>query len=163
MGTAALVLGILQFICLGPIATILAIIFGAIGVKKANRGQATNKGTALWGMWLGIVGAILFVIGGILFAVLASAGVIMVASSVDMANNSKTGLVDGNYVMSPNGSVHINERCSYSGKVENVDTKAVTKDILVAGEGPVECAATGTPKLVTFQVVGGVAKIVSSS
>jgi hypothetical protein len=37
-------------------ASILAIIFGAIGVNRAKDGLATNMTMARWGMWLGIVG-----------------------------------------------------------------------------------------------------------
>ena len=54
MGTAALVLGILSFLC-GWILGLLAIIFGAIGIARANRGEATNKGMAVAGLILGIV------------------------------------------------------------------------------------------------------------
>ncbi|MFF4835623.1 DUF4190 domain-containing protein [Streptomyces sp. NPDC001315] len=64
MGTAALVLGILSAIvfCLWPIAIImgvLGVIFGAIGRKKANRGEATNGGQALAGLICGAVGIVL--------------------------------------------------------------------------------------------------------
>jgi hypothetical protein len=78
MGTAALVMGILQFVCLGFVGSILAIIFGRIGMKKADQGLATNRSSAQWGFWLGIVGLILFVIGIIIwivvFAFAASTG-----------------------------------------------------------------------------------------
>ena len=40
IGTAALVMGILQFVCLGPIGTVLAIIFGRMGMKRVERGEA---------------------------------------------------------------------------------------------------------------------------
>jgi hypothetical protein len=55
MGTAALVLGILGLLC-GGVLAILAIIFGAIGVSKANKGLATNKGAATAGLIMGIIG-----------------------------------------------------------------------------------------------------------
>jgi uncharacterized membrane protein len=78
MGTAALVMGILQFFCLGTIGTILAIVFGKIGMNKAEQGLATNGGSAKAGFILGIIGAVLTVIGIIvyiiLFAVAASSG-----------------------------------------------------------------------------------------
>lgn len=63
LGTAALVMGILQFLCLGLIGSILAIIFGKIGMNKADRGEATNRGVAKAGFILGIIGAVLTVIG----------------------------------------------------------------------------------------------------
>ena len=52
MGTAALVLGIIALFTPFLVAT-LAVIFGYIGLGKCNRGEATNRGMALWGIWLG--------------------------------------------------------------------------------------------------------------
>lgn len=69
MGTAALVLGILQFFCLGTIGAILAIIFGRIGMKRAEQGLATNGGAAKAGFILGIIGVILTVIGIIVWII----------------------------------------------------------------------------------------------
>ena len=63
MGTAALVMGILQFFCLGTVGSILAIVFGKIGMNKADQGLATNRGSAKAGFILGIVGIALTVIG----------------------------------------------------------------------------------------------------
>jgi uncharacterized membrane protein len=63
LGTAALIMGILQFFCLGTIGTILAIVFGKIGMNKAEQGLATNGGSAKAGFILGIIGAVLQVIG----------------------------------------------------------------------------------------------------
>jgi hypothetical protein len=62
MGVAALVMGILQFFCLGLIGSILAVVFGRIGMRKAASGQATNGGTAKAGFVLGIIGLVLFAI-----------------------------------------------------------------------------------------------------
>lgn len=59
MGTAALVLGIVQFLCLGPIGAILAVIFGKIGMNRADQGLATNRGAAKAGFILGIIGLVL--------------------------------------------------------------------------------------------------------
>jgi hypothetical protein len=62
MATASLVLGILGFFL--PILSILALIFGGIGISKANQGAA-GKGLAIAGLVLGIVGtlALLYVLG----------------------------------------------------------------------------------------------------
>ena len=70
MAIAALVLGILTFVCLGPIAGILAIVFGFLGMKKANE-TGTGKGMSIAGIVLGIVGTVLSII---LFIVLVVAG-----------------------------------------------------------------------------------------
>lgn len=66
MGTAALVLGIVGFL-IGP-ASILAIIFGRIGLTRVARGEATNRGVAQAGFVLGIVTLLLWILGLILIA-----------------------------------------------------------------------------------------------
>ena len=72
MGTAALVMGILQFFCLGTIGSVLAILFGKIGMNKADQGLATNRGSAKAGFVLGIVGLALTAVG-IVIAIIAVA------------------------------------------------------------------------------------------
>lgn len=67
MGTAALVMGILQFFCLGTIGSILAIVFGRIGMKRADQGLATNRGSAKAGVILGIIGVVMQVLGILYF------------------------------------------------------------------------------------------------
>jgi len=73
MGTAALIMGILQFFCLGTIGTILAIVFGKIGMNKAEQGLATNGGAAKAGFILGIIGAVLTVIGIVIYIIVFAA------------------------------------------------------------------------------------------
>ncbi|MFD9244167.1 DUF4190 domain-containing protein [Streptomyces sp. NPDC059556] len=63
MGTASMVLGIISVagFCLwglGAILGILALIFGIIGLKKAGRGEATNRGMAVAGIVLGAIGTL---------------------------------------------------------------------------------------------------------
>ncbi|WP_026922505.1 DUF4190 domain-containing protein [Glycomyces arizonensis] len=63
MGTSALVLGIVGLVtswipyvaCFGWVMCILAIIFGGIGLSRANKGEATNKGAAVTGLVLGVL------------------------------------------------------------------------------------------------------------
>lgn len=74
MGTAALIMGILQFFCLGLIGSILAIVFGKIGMNKAEAGEANNHGTAKAGFILGIIGVILFLIGIVIWIILIATG-----------------------------------------------------------------------------------------
>ncbi|MFF3330058.1 DUF4190 domain-containing protein [Streptomyces sp. NPDC002888] len=77
LGTTGLVLGIIGVVCsvtfflwfFGVILGILAIIFGAIGRGKANRGEATNKGAATAGLVCGIVATVILpLLGLLLFA-----------------------------------------------------------------------------------------------
>ena len=159
MGTAALVMGILQFVCLGPIASILAIVFGAIGRSKAKQGLATNGGVATAGFWLGIAGLILSVIGAIIFAIVLALGINVASDTLDPVNNQQTGLADGSYSMDPDTYLHVNDRCSYIGTPTDVDSgQAATSRVTVVGEGAVQCAVT-SPDMVEFVVSGGVAEI----
>ncbi|MFG3509869.1 DUF4190 domain-containing protein [Streptomyces sp. NPDC047821] len=64
MGITALVLGIIAVVLfcfwgLGIILGVLALIFGVIGRKKAQRGEANNHGMALAGIILGAVGIVI--------------------------------------------------------------------------------------------------------
>jgi len=61
MAVAALVLGILTFVCLGPIAGVLAIVFGILGIKKANE-VGTGRGMSIAGIILGAVGSVIAII-----------------------------------------------------------------------------------------------------
>jgi len=62
-------MGILQFFCLGTIGSVLALIFGKIGMNKADQGLATNRGVAKAGFVLGIVGLALTAVGIIVWLI----------------------------------------------------------------------------------------------
>jgi multisubunit Na+/H+ antiporter MnhG subunit len=67
MAVAALVLGIIAvvlcfIVVLNWILALLAIIFGAVGISKANKIGGKGKGMATAGLVLGLVGAILGVV-----------------------------------------------------------------------------------------------------
>ena len=58
-GTAGLVLGIVGTVFswvpfLGFVLGVLAVVFGALGMAAARRGEATNRTEAAWGLGLGI-------------------------------------------------------------------------------------------------------------
>ncbi|MDR0365709.1 MAG: DUF4190 domain-containing protein [Bifidobacteriaceae bacterium] len=55
MGVAALVLGIIGVLGVG-ICAVLAIIFGGLGMRKANKGLASNRNQSQAGMIMGIIG-----------------------------------------------------------------------------------------------------------
>ena len=74
MGTAALVMGILGFLCLPFIGPILAIVFGRIGLKRVAMGQANNAGVAKAGYILGIIGIVIQVIALIVVILIAIFG-----------------------------------------------------------------------------------------
>lgn len=65
MGTAAMVLGILAvcLFCIYGIPSLilgaLALIFGILGRKRVQRGEATNSGQALAGIIMGSIGMVL--------------------------------------------------------------------------------------------------------
>lgn len=68
MGVAAMVLGILS-ICLfclygvaGVVLGVLALIFGILGKKRAERGEATNRGQAKAGIILGSIGIVIGIV-----------------------------------------------------------------------------------------------------
>jgi hypothetical protein len=70
MATAALVLGILALITSftvigGVLLGLLAVIFGVIAMRRANRGLATGRGRAIAGIILGVLG---IVVAGALIA-----------------------------------------------------------------------------------------------
>ncbi|MCP9957062.1 DUF4190 domain-containing protein [Streptomyces sudanensis] len=85
LGTAGLVLGIIGVVCnltvylwfVGLIVGVLAIVFGAIGRGRANRGEATNKGAATAGLVMGIISAVLIPV----ILLVAFAGAVGMASS----------------------------------------------------------------------------------
>lgn len=66
MGVAALVLGVVA-VLIGP-CSILAVIFGRIGLNRVARGEATNRGVAQAGFVLGLVTLALWILGLILLA-----------------------------------------------------------------------------------------------
>ncbi|KUN96137.1 DUF4190 domain-containing protein [Streptomyces caeruleatus] len=75
MGVAALVLGILSccLFCLYGVVSIvlgiLAVIFGVQGRRKAERGEANNRGQAQAGLITGIIGIVLGVLMIVLFII----------------------------------------------------------------------------------------------
>ncbi len=71
MATAALVLGILALVTCwtvigGVLLGLLAVIFGIVGLRRANRGLALGRGRAIAGIILGLLG---IVVAGLLIAV----------------------------------------------------------------------------------------------
>jgi len=79
---------------------------------------------------------------------------------VDPANNAKTGLVDGSYILTTNGSyAKVNDSCGFSGEVENAEGAVVATDIRVVGSGEM-CTLGSATSQVAFVVSAGQAEIV---
>ncbi|MEW2067552.1 DUF4190 domain-containing protein [Streptomyces sp. NPDC007346] len=81
LGTAALVLGIISVVgfCMygvNIILGILALIFGIIGLGRAKRGEATNRGMAIAGIITGSVGIVIgsVILGFIIWAIASGEG-----------------------------------------------------------------------------------------
>ncbi|TJZ57370.1 DUF4190 domain-containing protein [Streptomyces piniterrae] len=78
MGVTALVLGIVGVVLgllvivfwISWLPALLAVIFGVVGLSQVRKGLATNRGMALAGVILGVVG-LLTALGGGLFTVMA--------------------------------------------------------------------------------------------
>ncbi len=79
----ALIFGILSYIACGIFSAIPAWIIGKNEIAKINAGQSpeSNRTMATIGMWLGIVGVILFAIGLIILVILLALGVFAAATS----------------------------------------------------------------------------------
>ena len=78
-GVTALVLGIVglpfMFACGGGIiASVLTLIFGWLGLKRAQAGVATNKGMAVAGLVLGVIGIVWFVLVIFVFGIASIPG-----------------------------------------------------------------------------------------
>ena len=125
MAIAALVLGILTFVCLGPIAGILAIIFGFLGMKKANE-TGTGKGMSIAGIVLGAVGTVLSVI---LFFVL-----IVAADNVSDNVQDAFGPVDTSDYTLTTDTCEIDQygAVTFEGTLKNTSNKDL--DINIVGE-----------------------------
>lgn len=97
-GIAALVLGILAIVLSwsavgGIVFGVLAIIFAILGMRKAGRGEATNKGMSISGLVTGIIGLIIGVIIAIAlgsFLSVFGGSVNNFTDCVKQANNDQT-------------------------------------------------------------------------
>lgn len=90
LGVAALIIGIISLVggflpflaalLLGiwppfaAIGSILAIIFGFLGLKRVKKGEASNRGMALAGMWLGIAGIVITFVVAVVIGIFMAAG-----------------------------------------------------------------------------------------
>ncbi|MFD8548776.1 DUF4190 domain-containing protein [Streptomyces sp. NPDC059649] len=102
LGIAALILGIIGalsgipmilFWLAGPLG-ILALIFGLVGMSRAKKGQATNKGVAITGTILGALSIILAVVGVIVTLMAVNKAVDEVHKEFDKQSGSSSNIKD---------------------------------------------------------------------
>lgn len=77
-GIAALILGILSILLswllgLGLVPGVIGLVLGVVGLRRARRGRATNRGTALVGVITSVVGIVLSLVVAVLLAVVFGA------------------------------------------------------------------------------------------
>jgi hypothetical protein len=78
MGTAALVLGIVGlifsvlFFPLGFVLAVIGLVLGILGLNRARRGLATNRGMALAGTLLSVLALLVCLGWGVLIGVLVN-------------------------------------------------------------------------------------------
>lgn len=76
-GIVGLVLAVIPFLfVVGLPLGILAIVFGGIGMRRAKRGEATNRGHAIAGLITGLIATVIAIIA-----------IATISSAVDSLNN----------------------------------------------------------------------------
>jgi hypothetical protein len=127
MAIAALVLGILTFVCLGPIAGILAIIFGILGMKKAAE-IGNGRGMAIAGIVLGAVGTVVSII--VLIIVIAAAN--DTSDSIRDAFDDISGPAStADYDISPETcKIDNSGGVTYDGTIENTGSRDLSFEIV---------------------------------
>jgi hypothetical protein len=133
MAVAALVLGIVSLVCFGPLAGILAVIFGFLGLQKAKQG-GSGRGMSIAGIILGIIGSVAWI--GIGIAVIAT------GDSVSDTLDDAYGEADSSdYDISPE-SCEIDEfgGVTFEGTIENTAGRdmsfTINTEIRESGSGP---------------------------
>ncbi len=71
LAVAALVLGVLTFLCLGPLGAVLAIVFGILGLRAARQ-SGVGRGMSIAGIALGGVGVVFDAV--VIVLIIAAAG-----------------------------------------------------------------------------------------
>lgn len=76
LAIAAMVLGLLSFVCLGPVMSVPAVVCGHMASGAIKRGEMDPgaRGFALTGLILGYINIALFIIGMLIVAVVAVSG-----------------------------------------------------------------------------------------
>lgn len=112
---AALVAGILSLVCLGPIAGVVAVILGFIGIKKADD-AGNGRGTSMVGIVLGVVGSIAWIAIAVL--------VVFAADEAGEELDDLTGVADAADYELVEESCEVDDVgiVTFSGTIENTST-----------------------------------------
>ena len=160
-----LVLAIVSWVICPIIAAIVALVLAHSSDKEIKASGGTIGGAGLNTAtriiaWINIGVSI---VAGLVIAALAAFGVIFsanVAATLDPSINSRTGLADGQYALSPSTRINLIDECSYGGTA-SMPGNANLGDVTVYGQGPAECPDLTQVTVVFFEVRDGVARIIS--
>lgn len=160
-----LVLAIVSWVVCPIIAAIVALVLAHASDKeiKASDGEVGGSGLNTATRIIAWLNIAISVVAGIVIVVLAIAGVIFganVAANLDPSINSRTGLLDGQYSLSPSTTISLTEECSYGGTVSTPGNSNVGF-VTVYGRGLAECPNLTEVSVVFFEVRDGVARIIS--
>ena len=160
-----LVLAIVSWVICPIIAAIVALVLAHSSDKEIKASGGTIGGAGLNTAtriiaWINIGFSI---VAGLAIAALAAFGVIFsanVAATLDPSINSRTGLADGQYALSPSTRINLIDECSYGGTA-SMPGNANLGDVTVYGRGPAECPDLTQVTVVLFEERDGVARIIS--
>lgn len=160
-----LVLAIVSWVVCPIIAAIVALVLAHSSDKeiKASGGTVGGAGLNTATRIIAWINIGVSIVAGLVIAALAAFGVIFsanVAATLDPSINSRTGLADGQYALSPSTRINLIDECSYGGTA-SMPGNANLGDVTVYGQGPVECPDLTQVTVVLFEVRDGVARIIS--
>lgn len=160
-----LVLAIVSWVVCPIIAAIVALVLAHSSDKeiKASGGTVGGAGLNTATRIIAWINIGVSIVAGLVIAALAAFGVIFsanVAATLDPSINSRTGLADGQYAMSPSTRINLIDECSYGGTA-SMPGNANLGDVTVYGQGPAECPDLTQVTVVLFEVRDGVARIIS--
>lgn len=160
-----LVLAILSWLVCPILAAIAALVLARASTKEiaASQGRLGGAGLNTATRIIAWINIGVSIVAGLVLAVLAvfSVGIFAnVAMTLDPSINTKTGLADGQYSLSPARRVSLQDECSYGGTV-SIPGNPDVGDVTVYGSGPSECPDVVEVTSVLFEVRGGVARIIS--
>ena len=160
-----LVLAIVSWVVCPIIAAIVALVLAHSSSREiaASEGRVGGAGLNTATRIIAWLNIAISIVAGIVIAVLAVLGVVFsanVAATLDPSINSRTGLGDGQYALTPSTRISLTDECSYGGNV-SMPGNANLGDVTIYGQGPVECPNLTEVSVVLFEVRDGVARIIS--